>query len=136
MYGTISSIVTSTLKLVSLRVRLACYMSLTGTVERTKHRPMAAGHITITGALLFLAVHISILFGILWRSDRLASVPGGFIPALTVHTASQMAHWHRYDLSFSWNVSLYETFYAVAASLAGLGCPCFRYARLDSSDVL
>ncbi|KAH0583563.1 hypothetical protein H2248_009187 [Termitomyces sp. 'cryptogamus'] len=41
-------------------------------VERTKHRPLASGRISVTGAALFLCVHMSILIVMIWDVNRLA----------------------------------------------------------------
>ncbi|KAF5379370.1 hypothetical protein D9615_006581 [Tricholomella constricta] len=41
-------------------------------VERTKNRPIAAGTISVPGALVFLFIHIAILVRMVWNLDELA----------------------------------------------------------------
>ncbi|EIN11183.1 4-hydroxybenzoate polyprenyl transferase [Punctularia strigosozonata HHB-11173 SS5] len=41
-------------------------------VERTKHRPIADGRISVQGALVFLAIHLSILTMMVWDLNPLA----------------------------------------------------------------
>ncbi|KAI0043608.1 4-hydroxybenzoate polyprenyl transferase [Auriscalpium vulgare] len=41
-------------------------------VERTKHRPIADGRITVPGALTFLFTHLAILVAFLWPTNPLA----------------------------------------------------------------
>ncbi|EIN08020.1 UbiA prenyltransferase [Punctularia strigosozonata HHB-11173 SS5] len=45
-------------------------------VERTRHRPIADGRISVTGALIFLAVHIFILLGLVYHMNSLARTVG------------------------------------------------------------
>jgi len=41
-------------------------------VERTKHRPIADGRVSVQGALVFLAMHLILLIGLLWPVNTLA----------------------------------------------------------------
>ncbi|KAF8067021.1 4-hydroxybenzoate polyprenyl transferase [Lyophyllum atratum] len=41
-------------------------------VERTKNRPIAAGTITVPGALVFLFIHLVILMRMIWNLDEIA----------------------------------------------------------------
>ncbi|KAI9445930.1 4-hydroxybenzoate polyprenyl transferase [Lactarius indigo] len=41
-------------------------------VERTKHRPVADGRVSVPGALLFLAIHLVLLLALLWHVNTLA----------------------------------------------------------------
>jgi 4-hydroxybenzoate polyprenyltransferase len=50
--------------------------------ERTKHRPIADGRVSVQGALVFLAMHLVLLVALLWPLNTLAYV-------------------HRYWMSFS-----------------------------------
>ena len=42
--------------------------------ERTKHRPIADGRVSVQGALVFLAMHLVLLIGLLWPVNVLAYV--------------------------------------------------------------
>lgn len=42
--------------------------------ERTKHRPIADGRVSVQGALVFLAMHLVLLIGLLWPVNILAYV--------------------------------------------------------------
>ncbi|KAG6872841.1 hypothetical protein C0995_006005 [Termitomyces sp. Mi166 len=44
-------------------------------VERTKNRPIAAGTISVFGAIVFLFVHIAIMVNMIWNFDRVAIYP-------------------------------------------------------------
>lgn len=41
-------------------------------VERTKHRPIADGRVSVQGALVFLAMHLVLLLALLWPLNTLA----------------------------------------------------------------
>ncbi|KAF9461150.1 4-hydroxybenzoate polyprenyl transferase [Collybia nuda] len=41
-------------------------------VERTKNRPVASGAISVPGALVFLFIHLAILFRMVWNLDEIA----------------------------------------------------------------
>ncbi|KAI9451306.1 4-hydroxybenzoate polyprenyl transferase [Lactarius psammicola] len=41
-------------------------------VERTKHRPVADGRVSVQGALIFLAMHLVLLLALLWHVNTLA----------------------------------------------------------------
>jgi len=41
-------------------------------VERTKHRPIADGRVSVQGAFVFLAMHLVLLFALLWPLNTLA----------------------------------------------------------------
>lgn len=40
--------------------------------ERTKHRPVADGRVSVQGALVFLAMHLVLLVALLWPLNSLA----------------------------------------------------------------
>jgi 4-hydroxybenzoate polyprenyltransferase len=40
--------------------------------ERTKHRPIADGRVSVQGALVFLAMHLVLLLALLWPLNTLA----------------------------------------------------------------
>ena len=42
--------------------------------ERTKHRPIADGRVSVQGALVFLAMHLVLLLALLWPLNTLAYV--------------------------------------------------------------
>lgn len=42
--------------------------------ERTKHRPIADGRVSVPGALAFLAIHLVLLGALLWPVNPLAYV--------------------------------------------------------------
>ena len=42
--------------------------------ERTKHRPIADGRVSVQGALIFLAIHLVLLLALLWPLNTLAYV--------------------------------------------------------------
>ena len=44
------------------------------TTERTKHRPIADGRVSVQGALVFLAMHLVLLLALLWPLNTLAYV--------------------------------------------------------------
>ena len=51
-------------------VRLASFRL----TERTKHRPIADGRVSVPGALVFLAIHLVCLLALLWPVNALAYV--------------------------------------------------------------
>jgi 4-hydroxybenzoate polyprenyltransferase len=51
-----------------------CVTSDHHSAERTKHRPIADGRVSVQGAFVFLAMHLVLLFALLWPLNTLAYV--------------------------------------------------------------
>ncbi|KAF9025660.1 4-hydroxybenzoate polyprenyl transferase [Hymenopellis radicata] len=79
-------------------------------VERTKHRPMASRQISVFAASMFLALHISILLGMIWRANALAWIIGNatiFPLAGMYPLMKRMTYWPQAWLGIAINTGIF-----------------------------
>ena len=88
--------------------------------ERTKTRPIAAGRISVSGALVFLFVHLVLLVGIIWPTD---APMWGYFPRVDLRLSkvtrtSQLEAWAYIYISPPGYIPPYEAYHILAPSLA------------------